>query len=77
MNLRLASFPGLSWSQFLMLQTTKNWGQGRPGNEANLKCIMNVACEIIVTTCLQDAHKRLVLQVYLGSNTLEFSAVRR
>ena len=26
--------------------------------------------------CTQDAHKRLVLQVCLGSNTLEFSAIR-
>ena len=25
----------------------------------------------------QDAHTRLVLQVYLGSNTLEFSAISR
>ena len=25
----------------------------------------------------QDAHGRLVLHVYLGSNTLEFSAIRR
>ena len=25
----------------------------------------------------QDAHKRLVLQVYLGSNTLKFSAIHR
>ena len=28
-------------------------------------------------TTPQDAHKRWVLQVYLGSNTLEFSAIRR
>ena len=28
-------------------------------------------------TTPQDAHRRLVLQVYLGSNTLEFSAIRR
>ena len=28
-------------------------------------------------TAPQDAHRRLVLQVYLGSNTLEFSAIRR
>ena len=27
------------------------------------------------TTTPQDAHKRLVLQVYLGLNTLEFSAI--
>ena len=25
----------------------------------------------------QDAHRRLLLQVYLGSNTLEFSDIRR
>ena len=28
-------------------------------------------------TAPQDAHNRLVLQVYLGSNTLEFSAIRK
>ena len=28
-------------------------------------------------TTPQDAHKRLVLQVYLGSNTLQFSIIRR
>ena len=28
-------------------------------------------------TAPQDVHKRLVLQVYLGSNTLEFSAIHR
>ena len=28
-------------------------------------------------TAPQDAHTRLVLQVYLGSNTLEFSAISR
>ena len=28
-------------------------------------------------TTPQDAHGRLVLQVYLGSNTLKFSAIRR
>ena len=27
-------------------------------------------------TAPQDAHRRLVLQVYLGLNTLEFSAIR-
>ena len=33
---------------------------------------------LVLTTSItapQDAHKRLVLQVYLGSNTLEFSAI--
>ena len=28
-------------------------------------------------TAVQDAHKRLVLQVYLGSNTIEFSGMHR
>ena len=28
-------------------------------------------------TAPQDAHKRLVLQVYLGSNTLEFNEICR
>ena len=32
---------------------------------------------IMSITAPQDAHKRLVMQVYLGSNTLEFSAIRR
>ena len=30
-----------------------------------------------ILTAPQDAHKRLVLQVYFGSNTLEFSAIHR
>ena len=36
---------------------------------------MNLALHTSITTP-QDAHKRLVLQVYFGSNTLEFSAIR-
>ena len=28
-------------------------------------------------TAPQDAHKRSLLQIYLGSNTSEFSAIRR
>ena len=32
---------------------------------------------VTTITTPQDAHMRLVLQVYLGSNTLEFSAIRR
>ena len=34
-------------------------------------------CSPSKVTSPQDAHKRLVLQVYLDSNTLEFSAIRR
>ena len=43
--------------------------------------IWNLICEhklLYITskvTAPQDAHKRLVLQVYLGSNTLEFSDI--
>ena len=33
-------------------------------------------CTLSITTP-QDAHKRIVLQVYHGLNTLEFSAVHR
>ena len=43
-------------------------------------CIILVILVILFTskvTASQDAHGRLVLQVYLGSNTLEFSAIRR
>ena len=32
---------------------------------------------VLSITAPQDVHERLVLQVYLGSNTLEFSAIRR
>ena len=46
---RLASFPGLSWFQFLIacsirfciLQVTKNWSQERPGNEARYRFVTN------------------------------------
>ena len=30
-----------------------------------------------ISTTLEDAHKRIVLQVYLGSNTLQFSTICR
>ena len=38
--------------------------------------IRNLVNIVSSLTASQDAHKRLVLQVYLGSNTLEFSAIR-
>ena len=42
------------------------------GNVLHLICLLTSK-----VTAPQDAHGRLVLQVYLGSNTLEFSAIRR
>ena len=44
---------------------------------------VELLCSILFVICTskvtapQDAHRRLVLQVYLGSNTLEFSAIHR
>ena len=43
-----------------------------------LSCILG--CNYLYSskvTTPQDAHRSLVLQVYRGSNTLEFSAIRR
>ena len=37
-------------------------------------CLCNYTCKV---TAPQDTHKRLVLKVHLGSNTLEFSAIHR
>ena len=42
------------------------------GNVLHLICLLTNK-----VTAPQDAHGRLVLQVYLGSNTLKFSAIRR
>ena len=42
-----------------------------------LSCILECNIYTSKVTALQDAHGRLVLQVYLSSNTLEFSAVHR
>ena len=39
------------------------------------QCAYNIY--FLSTTAPQDAHIRLVLQVYLGLNSLEFSAIRR
>ena len=39
--------------------------------------IVILYCVTSKVTAPQDAHGRLVLQVYLGSNTIEFSAIHR
>ena len=52
--------------------------------KVQLLCL-NSNCYVVITfgismskvTAPQDAHKRLVLQVYLGSNTLELRAIQR
>ena len=49
------------------------------GTNAKLKkknkyFIVHIIKMLICITTTQDAHKRLVLQVYFGSNTSEFSA---
>ena len=46
-------------------------------NASSGLCIILVYIISSKVTAPQDAQKRLVLQVYLGSNTLEFSAIRR
>ena len=40
-------------------------------------CVILVILVTSKVTATQDAHGRSVLQVYLGSNTLEFSAICR
>ena len=42
----------------------------------NIVCFYSLSLPSKVTTP-QDAHRRLVLQVFLGSNTLELSAIHR
>ena len=42
-------------------------------NELEKSIIIHLSTSKV--TAPQDAHRRLVLQVYLGSNTLEFSAI--
>ena len=43
-------------------------------NASSGLCIIILSSEV---TAPQGAHGRLVLQVYFGSDTLEFSAIRR
>ena len=44
---------------------------------ANIQESLLVCIYMSKVTAPQDAHRRLVLQVYLGLNTLEFSAIHR
>ena len=66
-----------SWCKFLMPLTNIN---------SDLMCNASSGLRIIYiiysiytskVTAPQDAHRSLVMEVYLGSNTLEFSAIRR
>ena len=41
-----------------------------------LACRFKIDISLSITTP-QEAHKRLVLKVYLGLNTLEFSAIKK
>ena len=63
-----------SWGKCTMPLTNINsdW----MSNTSSGLCIIYIYYTSKVTAP-QDAHGRLVLQVYLGSNTLEFSATRR
>ena len=76
---RVVSVPKFhSWGKCTMSLTNIN--SGWTSNASSGLCIILVSYIIYVTskvTAPQDAHRRLVLQVYLGSNTLEFSAIRR
>ena len=62
-----------SWGKYTMQLTNINsdW----MSNTSSRLCIIYLY--YLKVTAPQDAHGRLVLQVYLGSNTLEFSAIRR
>ena len=62
-----------------------SWGKcTMPLTKINSDWMSNASCGLCIilvisskVTAPQDAHRRLVLQVYLGSNTSEFSAIRR
>ena len=63
-----------------MISKTHISAQQPRGRQLNVKvCGSESAIFLILSsiTAPQDAHKRLVLQVYLGLNTLEFSAIHR
>ena len=67
-----------SWGKCTMPLTNINsdW----MSNASSGLCIILLYYIVLFTskvTAPQDAHGRLVLQVYLSSNTLEFSAIRR
>ena len=53
---------------------TTIFGCSRNQSDLQFVCIKHINR---ILTAPEDAHKRLVLQVYLGSNTSEFSAIRR
>ena len=66
-----------SWDKCTMplLNINSDW----MSNASSGLCIIlgYIILYYIKVTAPQDAHRRLVLQVYLGSNTLEFSAIHR
>ena len=63
-----------SWGKFTMplMNINSDW----MFNASSSLCINYIIYTSKVTTP-QGAHRSLVLQVYLGSNTLEFSAIHR
>ena len=69
--------------RFVGVPKFHSWGKcTMPLSNINSGWMSNASsglCIILLFTCKvtapQDAHGRLVLQVYLGSNTLEFSAI--
>ena len=50
---------------------------GFHGNALPSRKLIKAALTPSKVTAPQDTHRRLVLQVYLGSKTLEFSAIHR
>ena len=64
-----------SWGKCTMPLTNIN--SDLMSNASSGLCIILVTLVTSKVTAPQDAHRRLVLQVYLDSNTLEFSAIHR
>ena len=76
-----ANTPPKGWGQFPFIVLTHH----QPGKvrynsymyitEHSARCALKKMILLSSITTPQDVHKRLVLQVYLGSDTLEFSAI--
>ena len=71
---RLVGVPNFhSWGKCTM----PNINSDLMSNASSGLCIILVTLVTSKVTAPQDAHRRLVLQVDLDSNTLEFSAIHR
>ena len=73
---RVAGIPKFhSWGKYTMPLTNINshW----MSNASSGLCIIYLYYITSKVTALQGVHGKLVLQVYLGLNTLEFGAIRR